>query len=725
MKQWYSAKELACIPGLPKTKSGVIRKAKSENWESRPRQGRGGGNEYPIDCLPAETRAWLARQQTNESLQAGAIEGRKLALAERMTEAQKQAAREAGLLKTTAIKGKAKLRVEAKTLILAARDEFMRSFHGGKINATQQFCVDYNNGLIELPDWVKEVIPDVCVATLYRWVKRAADEGTAGLSGHYGHRKGSSKIDRQAILKEFVVGMLREYPHIAYSVLYKAMLTRFADSAIDLPSKRALERWAGNWKAENADAYLATVNPDEWKNKRMLAFGDAAGHIQRLNQEWQLDGTPADILLADGRYSITALVDVYSRRAKMLVTKTAISVANAQLMRKGILDWGMPEVAKTDNGSDYTSLHMRRVLLGLGIEQHLSNPFSPWEKPFVERFFRNFSHDVLELLPGYIGHDVAERSAIEARKAFSDRLFKKDHAIEIKMTAAEFQQFCDNWCERIYHQQPHSGLNGKTPAQMAAEWPEPLRMVKNERALDLLLQPVVGGSGDGLRTIGKKGIKIGGIYYIAPELAAWSIEHPDEKVLCLQDPDDFGRILVYGDEEFVCVARSDYEGLARQEVAAKAKQLQQKAVTEAKRELKQIAKKANVKDIADEMLAAAAEQSNVTRLPVGDSHTTPALEAAAAADRARRGEMLETDEQLQERRQLRAESKKQQAEIRQIEMNDVQKWRLWKRLDKRLANGEAISPQEVEFYNDFKTTATWRNFKRTEDDLTLAREANN
>jgi len=723
MKARYSGKELAGLPGMPKTERGVRKKAINENWDASKKE-KGKGWEYHIDCLPAETRAYLARQQTNASLKAGEIEGRKLALSERMTEAQMAAQRESGLVKSTAIKGKAKLRIEAKTLILEARDEFMRTFNGGKVNATTQFCMDYNNGLITLPEWVKAVIPDVCTATIYRWVKRAKLEGTAGLSGHYGHRKGCSKIDKQDILKDFIVGMLREYPHIAYSVLYKAMLSRFADTAVDFPSKRALERWAGNWKEENRDAYLATVNPDEWKNKRMLAFGDAAGHILRLNQEWQLDGTPADILLADGRYSITALVDVYSRRAKMLVTKTAISVANAQLLRKGILDWGMPEVAKTDNGSDYTSLHIRRVLLGLGIEQRLSNPFSPWEKPFVERFFRNFSHDLLELMPGYIGHDVAERSSIEARKAFSDRLFKKDHAVEIKMTADEFQTFCDNWCENIYHQQAHSGLNGKTPAQMAAEWPQPLRMVKNERALDLLLQPVVGGSGDGLRTIGKKGIKIGGIYYIAPELAAWSIEHPDEKVLCLQDPDDFGRILVYGNDAFICVARSDYEGLARQEVAAKAKQIQQKAVTEKKRELKRVAKKANVKDIADEMLAAAAEQSNVTRLPVGDSHTTPALEAAASADRARRGEMLDSQEQLKSRRELRAKSAEMQAEIVPIEMNDVQKWRLWKRLDKRLQNGEAISPKEHDFYTDFKATATWRNFKRTEDDLTQAREAN-
>jgi putative transposase len=61
-KTHYTAKELAGLPGLPDTESGVIRKAKSELWPSQKRTGRGGGREYPITALPAETQDHLINQ---------------------------------------------------------------------------------------------------------------------------------------------------------------------------------------------------------------------------------------------------------------------------------------------------------------------------------------------------------------------------------------------------------------------------------------------------------------------------------------------------------------------------------------------------------------------------------------------------------------------------------------------------------------------------------------
>lgn len=59
MKSWYSASELKGMPGLPRTVQNVTMKAKREGWAWRPRQGRGGGKEYSIASLPAETAAFL------------------------------------------------------------------------------------------------------------------------------------------------------------------------------------------------------------------------------------------------------------------------------------------------------------------------------------------------------------------------------------------------------------------------------------------------------------------------------------------------------------------------------------------------------------------------------------------------------------------------------------------------------------------------------------------
>jgi len=66
-QDWYTPRELAGLPGMPATHSAVVRRAKRDGWESRRRQGRGGGREYHIGCLPAETRAALMLRQPQTS----------------------------------------------------------------------------------------------------------------------------------------------------------------------------------------------------------------------------------------------------------------------------------------------------------------------------------------------------------------------------------------------------------------------------------------------------------------------------------------------------------------------------------------------------------------------------------------------------------------------------------------------------------------------------------
>lgn len=44
------------IQDLPKTVRGLKKKAERENWQSRPRKGRGGGMEYLISALPVPIR---------------------------------------------------------------------------------------------------------------------------------------------------------------------------------------------------------------------------------------------------------------------------------------------------------------------------------------------------------------------------------------------------------------------------------------------------------------------------------------------------------------------------------------------------------------------------------------------------------------------------------------------------------------------------------------------
>lgn len=406
--------------------------------------------------------------------------------------------------------------------------------------------------------------------------------------------------------------MLAEFPHCSPVQVYQAL--RYKCESDTLPSEATVRRYINRWKAENKD-FLAYANPDAWKNKQMVAFGKTNEHVERLYQLVEADSTPADVILTDGRYCIVGMIDAYSRQAKLLVAKTSKATAIAALLRRWLLDFGVPEVLKTDNGKDYTSKHMTRVLFELGIEQKLCPPFVPQMKPRIERFFKTFSHDLLELMPGFAGHNVAQRQELRSRQAFGERMFKKSADLELKMTPVELQAFCDNWCV-AYHNRPHEGdgMDGRTPQQLVTNWQQPIKRIQNERALDLLLAEAPGG--DGIRTITKQGLVIDKVDYIAAGLGAMV----GQKVQVRYDPIDLGRVYVFSEaSEFICVAYNpERSGIDRREVALAAAVEQKRVVKALKTKMKEAKKQANVKTIG-QAIATNAALNNKKVVPIRQS----------------------------------------------------------------------------------------------------------
>jgi hypothetical protein len=70
----------------------------------------------------------------------------------------------------------------------------------------------------------------------------------------------------------------------------------------------ALHKKGLSWKAVSRQAGLRggnARNPDAHKARFRPAFGSASEGIVRLNQVWEFDDTPSDIVLADGqRYTV-------------------------------------------------------------------------------------------------------------------------------------------------------------------------------------------------------------------------------------------------------------------------------------------------------------------------------------------------------------------------------------------------------------------------------------
>ncbi|MFP4004982.1 MAG: DDE-type integrase/transposase/recombinase, partial [Alphaproteobacteria bacterium] len=420
-----------------------------------------------------------------------------------------------------ALKPTARLKLDARLEILTAFDRFAANTDTARTRARKAFCDAYNRRLLTPahtpPAWVFESIPRIAWRTLFDWERRFEREGPAGVARiTSGRRPGHSAFDRDTELNEWLRTHLIELPSIALPTLHKRAVDRFGEERV--PSLRALQRWATSYRRDNAGQLLALQNPDAWKGRYQPAFGSHSEKVTRLNQIWEIDATPADVMTADGRrQTVVGVLDVYSRRAKVLITDHSRATAVAALLRAAIMDWGIPEVLKRDNGKDFCAAHVDRVLDALDIRAQNCPPFTPEAKPHIERFFGTLARGLYELLPGYVGHNVADRKAIESRRSFAERFGAAGDVIEVALTAKELQEKTALWIEAHYERAPHKGLGGRSPFEAATAWPHPIRTVNNERVLDHLLMEAP--DTHGIRRVTKSGIRAEGATFIAPELA--------------------------------------------------------------------------------------------------------------------------------------------------------------------------------------------------------------
>ncbi len=691
-KEWFSAKELKSLAGMPTTERGIRLKADSEGWQKQKKQ-KGKGFEYHISALPEETRQYLIAQQiqAGRAAQQAEMNGRakataaKMALKIKTTQQVRESQLQGVLAQIAHLEGEDRKRAESSSLVLEMWQSYIKHSDDGKTKATEEFLFMWSERQFPMPadfEWVYDYVGTTLnKATLYRWL-----QDPDRLIKKYGNRRGQTLIDTQPEVKSFVTSMLYTHPQAQAKDILYGLESEFDGTDVKIPGKASIQRWLNKYKQENKAVYKAITHPDAYKNSYMPALGEIKASA--LNERWEMDATPTDWDLTDGRYSLLAKIDVYSLTPRVLLSPTATSGAQAKLLRDCFMNDGLPDTIKTDNGADYVSLQIRTALRNLNIEQDISAPFSPWEKGHIERFFKTLSHSLLKMLPGFIGHNVAERSEIEDRKAFSERLFKKGEVIEVKMTAAQFQEHIDHWVNYVYLHEEHGGLGGKTPFQMLSEWTKPIRKIQNERALDILLASV------GERTVGKEGIRLDNFNYIAPELGPIV----GQKVQIRKDPVDVGTIFVFQGGEFICIAEdARYVGIRRQDIAIEAKNLAKKAIKEKKKEIRQIQSKVNTKDIAEQILAHKREQNNVSMLPKQtESYTNDMLEAATEATELRRpsteNKPLEPLKPLEPVESLPSVTDPQAIHRRYL------------RLINKLEKGEELSSEESRFYKGYHDT---------------------
>lgn len=728
MKQWLTAREIAAenLPEMPETASGIIRLAERLEWNdhpyARPRQGRGGGMEYCYLILPVAAQiAYMQRY--------------KLIGGEGPTEPK------GAQLSGEGLSARARTERDARLAILAAYDDFLKGLRAkGRAPATalHLFSIKYNNRSLQVAGWLRDTIPSISPRTIMRWRSAAKKNANKLAVDRSKGRKGSGALETAngGAVKSFILGLIAHQPHLSAKQVLTLCRSQFGDRltvptkageiSLDMPPVRTFQHFLKGLKQDHQVELLKLTNPDRFRSTMLPSGTGTLKHITVPNALWQIDASPVDAFCTDGRHSVYVCVDIATRRFMPYISKTPRASAVGLLIRKAILAWGVPDTIKTDNGSDFTARETDRLFTALGIEADLSDAYSPAQKGHVERAIKTYQHQFVALVQGYVGHNVSDRKAIEDRKSFAARLGQDTaEAFNVTLSGAELQVLSDEWCAKVYDHQPHTGLDGRSPFQAAAASAHTMRTV-DERALDVLLMPAVGGNGT--RRVTKFGIRIDGNHY----REGWLM--PGMDVFVRMDPNDKGLAHVFsiGRDEYLGTATCpELRGIHPETFEKARKQLNAELIKERtdpiKREISQLLKGPSL--IERTLEVATRDLPNVVALPKRtEEHSTPEIAAAldAVTEPQRRKEARPLNERAAELHEAikREHEFKGTSKVIPIDpdamLTDTARMFKWAlKMEERIAAGDELDDATAGKLTRFQATGSYQSMKDCMEDFGL------
>ena len=383
---WFDIKKLCAQPGMPNTCRGVLWKARSEGWMSRPRKGRGGGREYPLSCLPPETQAAVLLKRNMGKVDPLC----------RVEDANPSKPSSQSLWvhyesRPNGPKEEAERRLRA---LLAVNDLVA----AGTPKTTAVKAVAQQNG--------------ESYVTIYRWMDLVKgihrSDWLAALVPRYSGGKTSCEITPE-VWDSFKADYLRtDKP--ATAACYNRLKRIAAQNGWDLPSLRTLERRIEATiprpvliLAREGEESLKAIYPAQERDHGFFSALEAVnadGHRLDVFVTWH-DGTIIRPIMA-------AWQDIYS--GKILSYRVA-KTENTDSIRLAFGDmvqqYGIPRHAYLDNGRGFASKWLTGgvanryrfkvkdedpvgIMVSLGVEIHWCTPYHGQAKP-IERAFRDFS----------------------------------------------------------------------------------------------------------------------------------------------------------------------------------------------------------------------------------------------------------------------------------------------------------------------------------------------
>jgi putative transposase len=421
--------------------------------------------------------------------------------------------------------------------------------------------------------------------SLRRWLRsfEACDHDPAALIDGYG-RSGN----RDARLDAKVAGIMASFAAKYMSNLkpsmasvYRDMRSEFRQKHPDLtvPSRNTFER-----AIRKLDPFevMAAREGEAVARRKLYAVRDRVDvtrPLQRVELDEQLiplqamliergkwDTLPAKLKagITHDRLWCSKIIDTWSRVVLGFVITRAPSAASAlATLRMALEDktafaaamgcqspwdmYGLPELIVTDSGSNFRSKAFRAAVLDLGSSIMIAPAGLPQMRGPVERSFRTDSQFLYSQVPGYSFSNVVEKGEYESEE-------------NIAVTIMELAKMMVRYWVDIYHNSPHAGLGGDTPAnryrtgvdRFGVLPPPPRDVVRHIFCTVIECR------------VGNKGVRVAGLYYQSKALQQARRTIRDKYALVRVDTEDLSCISVKTDDGWITVPCSTegFEGVS-------------------------------------------------------------------------------------------------------------------------------------------------------------------
>lgn len=190
--------------------------------------------------------------------------------------------------------------------------------------------------------------------------------------------------------------------------------------------------------------------------------------------------------------------------------------------------WGIFEVLVADNGMELHAKHIEQGAGRFGIQLQFCPRRKPWYKGKLERFFLTMNTGLLGSIPGKTFSSIINRGDYNPEK----------HAV---VGLSTIRKLIPMWLVDVYHQAPHRGLGGDSPARL---WNELIEDVDRWLPASSLVIESAFSKVD-VRGLTHKGIEYDCLFYNSNEMRELRQRHGSEiEVEVRAMDDDLGSIIV-------------------------------------------------------------------------------------------------------------------------------------------------------------------------------------